>query len=61
MGAQKCEMDLQRTKSSQLETKLEEQTQKHNKETCIILGVVNKQNREIQSLQENHKIQQQWM
>jgi hypothetical protein len=37
MGAQKCELEFQKTKIAQLETKLEEKTQKHDKETCIIL------------------------
>jgi len=42
LGEQRCELETQRAKIAHLETKLEEQTQKHDKETCIILRAMNK-------------------
>jgi len=59
MGAYKCELEFQKSKISQLETKLEERTQKHDNETCIIIKIMSKQTKEIRSLcHENQEIRQ---
>lgn len=59
VGSQRCELDIQKRKLSQLEAKMGEQNLKQDKETSIFLRAVNKQAKQIRSLrQENQEIHQ---
>jgi hypothetical protein len=62
VGEKWCDMDEQKARNHCMGAKLDEQTQKHDQEACIILWVANKHKREIQYFkQENQEFRQQWM
>lgn len=52
---QRCELETKKGKFAQFEAKLEEHNQRHDKETTIILRVVNKHARQIHSLRQGNQ------
>jgi len=53
--AHRHELDIQKDKFAQLETKFQEQDQKHDKETPIILKELNKKAHQILMLQQENR------